>query len=80
MTYIAAAHDSMGTLGSARSDSFGDALMGLRDLIAEHGSRRYVMFTLYNDDTFDYATDTGYDDGLTEDERDAVLHTMEAHR
>lgn len=78
--YVAEAHDSMGVFDSARSERFEDVLAAFRDMLARHGHRRLAVFTVHNPDHHDYATDTGYDNGLTAEENEAVVEALESAR
>lgn len=54
-----------------RSDDFAEALRAGRRLRDAYGDRRHFHLLVYNDQTYD-VDDGVWNDGLTEDEREAV--------
>lgn len=70
--YVVRALVFTSTVGFERRDTFEEALRAARHFRDRYGHRKDFILQIYNDDRCDYATDTGWNDGLTEEEREAV--------
>ena len=72
MTYIVEARRAGDLLERRPARNF-DAALGYRaEFVARYGHLRYAEFPVYNSDRCDYCTEDGWDDGLTEDEREMI--------
>ena len=72
MTYIVEACRAGDVLASRSAVTFDASLGYLEELRQTFGRVRYAHFRLFNDDRCDYDPEGGWDDGLTEDEREMI--------
>ena len=72
MTYIVEARRAGDLLASREAVTVVAALGFLDELEEVFGFGKHMHYRLYNSDRCDYCTDAGWDDGLTEDEREMM--------
>jgi len=67
MTYTVSRRTSSGEDVDTKFDTFGEALAAYKA-----NASRFPLVAIFNADSCDYATDTGWNDGLTDEERDQL--------